>query len=812
MSICSLPTRRRAWLAALSGLLIAGAAISPALAHLLPAALGTDAGGGPPAHLVISEVMTGGTGASDEFVELYNPTAGPLLLDGLELVYVSASGATVTRKASWDAGAQEVPAHAHVLLANEAGAYAAMADLTYANGMAAAGGSVALRIAADASPVDAVGWGTATAWLEGGAAPAPAAGESLERLPGGSLGSGQDTDDNATDCVVNPVPDPQNVAADPVPPSASPAPSGTPSSSPEATPAATPTTTSSPTASATPSSTPTATPTPTPAPTSSSGPAPLAIAEARALPDGSEARISGISLMDAGFADGGACVTDGSAGIAVLADGATFARGDRIDAVGTVEDRYAQRTLRVGADGLGVEGASTEPEPVTAATGDVGEAFECRLVAVSGAIQGAPSTLSSGLAFEIDDGTGAVRVLVAAGSGIETTSWLRGAWLTVVGVVGQRDSSGTGAAGYRVQPRDPGDVRALEPSASPSPTPSGSPAPSGSASPSPSVPADLVTIAAARAAAPGDHLRVRGVVTLPNGLVDDPTAVIQDASGAIVLRMGDDAGTLRRGTLVEVVGTRSTKSGMATIRSDEPPLVLGMQDEPAARAGMTGGLGEAQEALLVIVRGVVTSAPSRSTAGNAAFTVDDGSGPLRVTLFAAAGLPDALVAKGDSVEIAGVLGQVTTGSLPTRGYRIWPRSAGDLRVVTPAASAAGQSADGPASGAHGAPSRPKATATAPRSPAVRGGSLAVRPRTGTGTGGAIAASGPVGPPGSSREVVLAAAHLSSARLALLLLGAALCVALGAIGWRSGAFERLGVMARTALTGAGDGGDGGDGDG
>ncbi|MGH2483992.1 MAG: lamin tail domain-containing protein, partial [Candidatus Limnocylindria bacterium] len=48
-------------------------------------------------HLVISEVMTGGASASDEFVELYNPHAAALPLEGLELIYVTASGATITR-------------------------------------------------------------------------------------------------------------------------------------------------------------------------------------------------------------------------------------------------------------------------------------------------------------------------------------------------------------------------------------------------------------------------------------------------------------------------------------------------------------------------------------------------------------------------------------------------------------------------------------------------------------------------------------------------------------------------------------------
>ncbi|HEX2221968.1 MAG TPA: hypothetical protein VHK06_05535, partial [Candidatus Limnocylindria bacterium] len=50
-------------------------------------------------HLVVSEVMTGGGSASDEFVEIYNPTLLPLPLEGLELIYVTASGTTLTRRA-----------------------------------------------------------------------------------------------------------------------------------------------------------------------------------------------------------------------------------------------------------------------------------------------------------------------------------------------------------------------------------------------------------------------------------------------------------------------------------------------------------------------------------------------------------------------------------------------------------------------------------------------------------------------------------------------------------------------------------------
>ncbi len=429
-------------------------------------------------HLVISEVMTGGAGASDEFVELYNPASVSLSLDGLELVYVTASGATVTRKAVWGPGVEIGPG-GHVLVANESGVFAGIADGTYAGGLAATGGSMALRVVAAAHAIDAVGWGTATSsWLEGSPAPAAPAGSSLERLPGGALGSGQDTDGNLVDFVVRPAPDPQNSTSPPVPTgspspdpsaseppsdSASPSASGDPSVTPEPTttpePSSEPSFTPDPTAA--PSTTPTPTPAATPAPTP--GPAPLTVVQARALPDGSAVVVRGTTLTDSAFAEGGGYLADGSGGIAVLLDDGTFPRGVELVVSGTVDDRFAQRTVRADAAGLTILGPGQDLEADPVDTGAVGENVEGRLVTVSGLVAGSPTELAAGLAFEVDDGSGPIRVLVGPTTGIDASSWQGGSSLTVTGVVGQRDSSGTGAEGYRVQPRDSGDVLAVAP-------------------------------------------------------------------------------------------------------------------------------------------------------------------------------------------------------------------------------------------------------------------------------------------------------------------------------------------------------------
>ena len=180
--------------------------------------------GWPPSEgLVVAEVVTGGASASDEYVELANAGTVPVDLAGLEVVYVTSSGATVTRKAAWTASLLVEPGR-RVLLANALGIYAAMADATYSGGLAATGGSIVLR-PAGGLPVDAVGWGDAlNSFVEGTAAPAPAAGRPSSAMR-------RDTNDNAVDFSVNAAPVAQGLAWEPSP-SPSPSPTPTPTATP----------------------------------------------------------------------------------------------------------------------------------------------------------------------------------------------------------------------------------------------------------------------------------------------------------------------------------------------------------------------------------------------------------------------------------------------------------------------------------------------------------------------------------------------------------------------------------------------------
>ena len=67
---------------------------------------------------------------------------------------------------------------------------------------------------------------------------------------------------------------------------------------------------------------------------------------------------------------------------------------------------------------------------------------------------------------------------------------------------------------------------------------------------------------------------------------------MQDGTGAILLRLGGDAGRLRLGQRVEVDGRRSTFGGMESLRVTEPARSLGTASEPAAREIRTGDVDE----------------------------------------------------------------------------------------------------------------------------------------------------------------------------------------------------------------------------
>jgi Lamin Tail Domain len=151
--------------------------------------------------------MTGTSGsATDEFVEIVNPTDSAIDAGGYRVAYRSSSGTSDTVLATLPLGTT-IAAHGFYLLGGAGYSGTHPADQSFATGLAASAGGLGLRDAT-ATLVDSVGYGTATnAFVEGSAAPAPPAaaapGKSAGRMP-----DGHDTDNNSADFSVLTSPSP----------------------------------------------------------------------------------------------------------------------------------------------------------------------------------------------------------------------------------------------------------------------------------------------------------------------------------------------------------------------------------------------------------------------------------------------------------------------------------------------------------------------------------------------------------------------------------------------------------------------------
>jgi hypothetical protein len=629
----------------------------------------------PSMGLVLAEVVTGGASASDEYVEITNAASVPQDLNGLELIYVTASGSTVTRKASFTSPLPLVPG-GHILLANGAGIFGPLADVTYSGGLASDGGSLALRNVGGAV-VDAVGWGNATnSFVEGSAAPAPAARSSIERGPGGAEGNWLDTNDNGADWLVQPNPVPQSLASAPTP-RASEEPPATPTDAATESPIEAP-----------------SSPPPTGSPTafaSPGGPA-CAIADARARADGAAATVEGVLTTRLAVLEGGrgGFVQDSSGGIAIYLPQVPtepLAAETWVRVSGTLDDRYGQRTLRVDDGGLAVLGEEGLPEPRQRTTGGAGEIDEGSLVAVSGTVTASPDALADGLGIAIDDGTGSLRV-VAAPSAVGDLPIVQGMRVMAAGPLGQRASGSS--PGYRVELTEPGSIVVLadaSPSAPAGASPTATPSPT--TAPSPTEPGtDLTSIATARTLPVGASVRLAGVVTVSPGVLGTPELLaIADSSGGIFLRLVGPPDGLEPGRSVEVVGVLAAPYGQLEVREVQW-LSLGSQDaSPAPMPVSLPEIGERTEGSLVTTRGSVDSVTTDS--GRLTLTVGDGSVEVRVLADPSTGLTRADVARGDVVVLTGIVGQRASATGRADGYRLWLRSRSDLVVLPASPPAAG---------------------------------------------------------------------------------------------------------------------------
>lgn len=184
--------------------------------------------------VVISEIQTGsGESASQEFVELYNPTSQDIVVNDWELEYKSAASDNIA--ASWSTRALlagSIKSHSYYLVAPNT--YLPTSDAILSTGLASGGGHVRL-VDADGTIIDLVGWGTANS-SETTATKEPASGQSIERLPGRLVedgGNAKDTQDNQADFILREISQPQDSRSTSEVPFEGPIPQDQPESDPE---------------------------------------------------------------------------------------------------------------------------------------------------------------------------------------------------------------------------------------------------------------------------------------------------------------------------------------------------------------------------------------------------------------------------------------------------------------------------------------------------------------------------------------------------------------------------------------------------
>jgi hypothetical protein len=428
-------------------------------------------------------------------------------------------------------------------------------------------------------------------------------------------------------------------------------------------------------------------------------PATIPIADARALPDGAAATIEAVLTTDLGVLEGGRSgfAQDDTGGVGLYLDAAatqSLPAGSRVIASGTMSERYGQRTLRLASDEILVLGTAPLPVPLDIATGVAGEPDEGWRVRVRGTVTEAPTTMADGTGLMVDDGSGPVRV-VAGAAALEGREVGTGMLVEAVGPLGQRDSSGSGTAGYRILAMAEGELIVAQPNPSPSPGPSASPTPSASPSPSASptpipstspsaAPGPDSTIAAARSLPTGSFVEVGGVVTAEAGVPGKPPLLtIEDETAGIVIHLPDDVHGWPRGTRLIVAGRLASVYGQLEVRPAASGLaVVGAEDVPEPLPVRAVDLGEDLEARLLTLTARVTAAPTKGTSGDLSIDVADADGrAARIGVDASLGIPRESFVRGRWYVFTGVEGQHASRLGALDGYRIWIRDRADLEAT-----------------------------------------------------------------------------------------------------------------------------------
>ena len=191
----------------------------------------------------------------------------------------------------------------------------------------------------------------------------------------------------------------------------------------------------------------------------------MTIAEARALPVGSQPMVTGVVTVEPGrlLGERTMAIQDGSAGVFVrLPAGypiAEMPRGRIVQVHGELSAPYGNLEMRPleSADVVAI-GSGGLPTPVPLTSHGIDETAEGLLATGDGTVTLVERRTGGAFSVTVRDDEGTAQVYVHAELGLDAASVQRGQHLAVTGIVGQR-ASGSGAAdGYRLWPRDGADI------------------------------------------------------------------------------------------------------------------------------------------------------------------------------------------------------------------------------------------------------------------------------------------------------------------------------------------------------------------
>ena len=136
--------------------------------------------------------------------------------------------------------------------------------------------------------------------------------------------------------------------------------------------------------------------------------------------------------------------------------------GQRVEVVGVRSTKAGMAALRLSRAAR-VLGTGDESEPRPLRTGDAGEPAEAQLVVARGALGASARRAPSGTVwFEIDDGSGPLRVVAGPKLKVDRAALTAGAWVEVRGVLGRHETAGSQPrAANRIWPRSASEIRSV---------------------------------------------------------------------------------------------------------------------------------------------------------------------------------------------------------------------------------------------------------------------------------------------------------------------------------------------------------------